>query len=145
MIMSAPKSFQMNAKRAADKTEYAPQTYRLVDADGNERDVVLHYPGDGSFGQLIAATGPDTDEQDAMSSLYAFMGEAFSDEDNRFVRSKLRSEELTYELVFDLVKDAMEVWSTFPTKSSSASSTSRPRTGTRSTGRSRGVGSIQHD
>lgn len=143
--MSAPKSFQMNAKAAAGKQEYPPQSYELVDEAGEARTVVLNYPGDGSFGQLIAATGPDTEEQEAMSSLYAFMGEAFDHEDNRFIRAKIRSGEMDYDMVFNLVKDAMEVWSTFPTQPSRGSSPSRPRTGTRSTGRSRGVGSIQQD
>jgi hypothetical protein len=143
--MASLEAFQMNARRQAGDSEYEPISVPLIDDDGTERVVVMEYPGDGMFSQLVAFISLGSGQGvKQLSTFYAMLEKSFPHEDDfDFLVAKLRNEELTYDQMFDIVQGAMELWSTFPTKSSSASPATPRKTGTRSTGRSPGKGSIQ--
>lgn len=155
--MSAPKSFQMAAKSTTEERdrEYKPRDYVFVSAtefepltekeveDGvapyerRKTTVVAHYPGDGVMTLMIASMATDAEQADALGSIFSILEAAFSDQDYRFLRKKLRDEEIDSELLMQMIEDMMDAWLAFPTQPSSGSASRQPSTGTRSTGRVR--------
>lgn len=114
------------------------------------REDVFHAtaPTDERLFLLAAAAG---DEDGSVATESAAIMDLFRDvlppDEFRTLRSRLKDPEddVDLEMLQDVTAWLMEEWSTFPTEPSSASSTSRPRTGTRSTGRVRGPGSTRSD
>lgn len=156
--MSAPKSFQMAAKSTTEERdrEYKPRDYVFVSAteflpltdeeieDGKvepyeprKTTVVAHYPGDGVMTLMIASMATDAEQADALGSIFSILEAAFSDQDYRFLRKKLRDEEIDSALLMGMIEDMMDAWLAFPTQPSSGSRSPQPSTGTRSTGRVR--------
>lgn len=158
--VSAPKSFKMAAKAtvAERDAEYEPRDYRFVSStefdppkeEGKKpkpRETVItaHYPGDGIMTLMIASMGSDSDTADAMASIFSILEASFSAKDYRFLRDRLRNEEISTELLMDMISDMMDSWLSFPTQPPSDSPKSRPSTGMRSTGRAPGKGSTHSD
>lgn len=156
--MTAPRSFQLAVKaKAKPASEYEPRPYifisatetEIVEIDGQEverpkeRTIVAQYPGDGSISLFLAAMGADAEEVDVLATLFSLLENMFNTSDYRFLRKLIRTEELEYENLMELIADAMEGWMAFPTQRASASTRSPQQTGTRSTGRVRGPGSTQ--
>ena len=156
--MTAPRSFQLATKaKAKPKGEYEPRPYVFISATETEivvvddqeverpaeRTVTANYPGDGTISLFLAAMGADAEEVDILATLFSFLENAFNQSDYRFLRKMIRSEELEYEQLMELIADMMEGWMAFPTQPASVSQRSQRPTGTSSTGRVRGPGSTQ--
>lgn len=156
--MSAPKSFKMAAKATPEQRdrEYEPRDYRFVSAtefnppkeEGKkpkpvETVVTAHYPGDGVMTLMIASMGADSEEADAVASVFAILEASFNAKDYRFLRQRLKDEEISVDQLMDVIADMMEAWLGFPTQPASDSHRSQQSTGMRSTGRAPGAGSTQ--
>lgn len=141
----------MAAKKAATTEEtdeqYEPIEYDfereipIEDSDEVEIEVttvVMNWPGKGQLTLMIADSAEN--QTAAMMNLFK---KTLSPSHLRFIRAGLASEEITIAQLQEMVVDAVEEWSTFPTKRRSASTASPQRTGTRSTGRSPGAGSTR--
>lgn len=156
--VSAPKSFKMAAKAglSAHDEEYPPRDYRFVSATefdppkeegkkpkAKETVVTAHYPGDGNMTLFLAALGADDAEIDTLASVFSILENSLTPEHYKFLRQRLRAEEIDSNTLVAMVEDMMEAWLLFPTQPSSDSPKSRGTTGTRSTGRAPGTGSTQ--
>ena len=143
--MAAPKSFQLAAKAQVSEkdAEYEPITITLVDGEGEKKELVAHYPGDGALTLLMAASGPDSGPQEIASVTFATLEQTFSEADYRYIRQRVMSQELPVETVMEMFMAFIEEWTSFPTRRSSGSAQSQPTTGTRSTGRSPGKASTR--
>lgn len=137
--MSAPRSFKLavKANTVEKDAEYPPVPYEFEEADGSVRVVTAHYPGDGSLTILLAATGEDVAENEIVGSIFSFFQDTFSSDDNRYIRSKVRTGEIPAEMLVAIVQDMIEGWTSFPTPPRPGSTGSQRSTGTRSTGRAR--------
>lgn len=141
--MSAVRSFQMAATEAIEQRaeEYEPLEYEFVDIiDGKKttRSVVATYPGDGAMALLQgrAADNPT-------GELFSFLSRVLKHSDFRFIEQGFAKDKIALEHIMAMVQDMVEEWTSFPTQQPSVSTPSRPRTGTRSTGRAPGAGSTR--
>lgn len=157
-MTTAPKSFKMAAKATLTDhdEEHEPREYRFVSStefhppkeEGKkpkpvETVVVAHYPGDGVLTLMMATLGDQSSDASALGALFEILEASFSPADYRFLRDRLKSEEISPELLTEIAQDMVEGWLSFPTQPSSDSARSRPTTGVRSTGRAPGKGSTQ--
>lgn len=157
MATTAPRAF----RRAATKTVTRPVTAFTLDwvedlteeqeAAGEEaailRSDVFHatQPTDERL-FLIAASlgGEDTDGTAEASAIMELFRDTLPEKEYKVLRQRLLdpADSVDIETLSEVLEWLMEKWTTFPTGPSSGSSTSRASTGTTSTGRVRGQGSI---
>lgn len=147
--MTAARSFKL-ATQAAIKEERANYGTLAFDfdtegADGKitTRTCVAHYPGEGALMLLAASSGSDAGESDSLSAVFALFEQTFSVSDYKFIRAKIRSQELDPRWALEMIGDMTTAWAGFPTQPSSDSPASPPSTGTRSTGRAPSKASTQ--
>jgi hypothetical protein len=82
---------------------------------------------------------------DESAAMLDILRAALTDDDLRTIRNRIKDPDdaVDWEMIGELVLWLMEQWSDFPTKSPSGSSGSPANTGTTSTGRVHGPGSIR--
>jgi hypothetical protein len=146
--MTAARSFTLAAKAEVEENEHPPISYELIDPDtGDRREVTAHYPGDGRLTLMLATAGSaesaDASDMAVAGEMFKVLQHSFDEPDYRFIRKLVADEKLPLDLLAEMMRDMMERWTAFPTKPSSGSASSPRGTGTRSTGRSPGKGSIQ--
>lgn len=155
--MTSARSFTLAAKAEVEENAYPPIQYEFIDPEipepkeegdpSNVRLVTAHYPGDGRLMMLLATAGSaasaSASEMEVAGEMFEVLQHSFDTPDYRFIRSLVASGRLPIDLVGEMIRDMMERWTTFPTKPASGSPQSPQATGTRSTGRSPGKGSIQ--
>lgn len=98
-------------------------------------DILTAYPP--TAGQLaLFLTGNKQGGVGAIQAMFEFLDTCLSDEDAKVIRDRL-VEGMEVEVVVELIAWLIEEWSARPTKSSSASSSSRKTTGQGSTAKAR--------
>lgn len=138
-------------RRAAARKKVERPTVRFgIERLDDEGEVVstdyFHatMPSDEAMFMIAALIGDEENDAGAATALLDLLKESLPSQEYRVFRKRLmdpKDEDLTMEVVEEIVEMLMEDWSTFPTGQSSASSTSPTPTGTTSTGRVRGSGS----
>lgn len=147
--MTAARSFKLATLDAikAERDTYGTVAFDFdtehPDGSVTTRTCVAHFPGDGALMLLASSSGADAEMADSLSAVFALFEQTFSTADYKFIRSKIRSQELPARIALEMIGDMTEAWSGFPTQPSSDSPVSPPSTGTRSTGRAPSKASTQ--
>lgn len=103
-------------------------------------------PTDERLFLITAMIGDEENMAGSATALLDLLREALPPEEFRVFRSRFADPEdvdLDMDVLQDIVSTIMQEWTDFPTGPSSASSTSPTSTGSKSTGRVRGAGSIR--
>lgn len=138
--MTARRSFNVATKEAhAPAVAYPPIEYAFNDdpirpgGEPRTRIVVFNHPGEGAFMVLAGST----DGADSVQALFGVLKQGMARADYMYIRQLIREDKLTPGDLTDMISDAMEDWSGFPTQPSSDSPPSPPSSGGKSTGRAR--------
>lgn len=105
------------------------------------RDIALSRPGTGQLTYLASISASDDDDALKWGGIINFLVALMDDDDGRFLKRALMSNELEVDEIAEAVEDILEKWSDRPTMRSSGSSPQRRATGRPSTGASRRQGS----
>lgn len=154
-MATAAQGFRRRVKdRVSKEREPIPFFIEVTDEDeaGNEivvsrDDFTATAPTEEQLMLMMAYGGnSEATVADEVNAIISFFKDVLSDKDYRRLVKRLRDPQdvdVDSELITEIFEMLMEKWQDFPTASPAASSGSRASTGTRSTGRARGKGSIQ--
>lgn len=139
MAQSDIKQFGDAARKGKDDgDDDYPITVKIL-----EREVTVHSPGSGALAYLSMAIAGAGGDMVQLGQSINFIMSIFEDEDARYVRGLLldRKSGFDAEDLLDFAIYIVEEWSDRPTKPSTGSSRPQGRTGARTTGATRKVGS----
>lgn len=129
------KSYSTTNRKADESFEGAEPIVFQIDDD----QFTASPPTSTQFALLLAVQSERKDVSDKMAGLIDFVDGLLSLEDRRTFRRRLldRDDRLDLELVEEILEDLIEEWAERPTEASSASISSRRRTGPSSTAKQR--------
>ena len=115
-------------KSAFDDAE--PVTFKIDDDQ-----FTAYPPTEGQIAYMMASQADDRDLSDSIAGILDFFTGILDDQGAATFRRRFtdRDDTLTFEVVQDVLEALISEWSDRPTKPSSASTTSRGRTGRKST------------
>jgi len=149
MATAAPRSFRRAAKKQADRPVV---TFTLDWVDDEDEEKVYRsdtfsakMPTDERLFLVAAMVGDEDNEMAAAAGVMELFRDILSPREYRILKDRLADPEdsVDMEVLQDVLEWLMEKWSDFPTQPSRDSSTSPTSSGTKSTGRVRGQGSIR--
>lgn len=149
-MTTAPRSFRRQvAKKKAAERPAVEFTLDWVDEEGEVvKSTTFHstMPSDENLFLLAAMAGDeDASAAEEAAGIMSLFKQSLPEAEYKELRSRLRDPEddVTLEVLQEVIPWLMEEWTAFPTQPASASSASPASTGARSTGRVRGQGSTR--
>lgn len=149
-MTTAPRSFRRQlAKKKGPSRPMVEFTLDWVDENEEVvKSTTFHatMPTDENLFLLAAMAGDDdANAAEEAAGIMSLFKQSLPEDEYRELRSRLRDPEddVTLDVLQEVIPWLMEEWTAFPTQPASVSSVSPPSTGARSTGRVRGAGSTR--